>query len=170
MRGLGQLALPARFVLIKGFEICEPTTEPARMKNCERFHCFINSKRTEWAARDMGIHHRARPDERLREHPIRTPAAIAGSIPTEEGGIAPDRRGRDCRHDRTTIPRPENSRQRQMRGTARSIPIEKEGNTESGAKAAESRVKPFRDDEQKSHFPLEVSKVTFFTHWSGLPS
>ena len=125
MRGLGKLALPARFVRIKGcekrkpatgparikgFEICEPATGPARMKNCERFHCFINSKRAEWAARDMGIHqarphqrlgetqvpHRARPDERLREHPIRTPAAIAGSIPTEEGGIAADRRGRDA--------------------------------------------------------------------------
>ena len=133
MRGLGKLALPARFVLIegfeicklatgparikgcekrkpatgpariKGFEICEPATGPARMKNCERFHCFINSKRAEWAARDMGIHqarphqrlgetqvpHRTRPDERLREHPIRTPAAIAGSIPTKEGGMPP---------------------------------------------------------------------------------
>ena len=111
----------------------------------------------------MGIH-QARPHQRLRETRCTTgPARMKGYAstrferlrqmrgqsrprreglpPTEEGGIAPDRGGRDCRHDRTTIPRPENSRQRQMRGTARSIPIEKEGNTESGTKAAESRVR-----------------------------
>ena len=135
----------------------------------QRFHHPDPSVSIHMAPNNL-LTHRVHLDETTRGILIRNPVrpydrATGNSIPPQ---------GRP--HETATLSQekfsriPRQARQRQMRGTARSIPIEKEGNTESGAKAAESRVKPFRDDEQKSHFPLEVSKVTFFTHWSGLPS